>query len=53
MSMKNMFEKSQFNQDISEWDVSNITDMSCLFKNIRDYTLSDYQIKLRNVKYVS
>jgi surface protein len=28
-----MFEGSNFNQDISKWDVSNVTDMDLMFKN--------------------
>jgi len=28
-----MFENSEFNQDISEWDVSAVTDMSSMFKD--------------------
>lgn len=31
--MSSLFSKSQFNQDISSWDVSNVTDMSNMFSN--------------------
>ena len=30
----NMFYNSQFNQDISNWNVSNVTDMSWMFNSM-------------------
>ena len=26
-----------FNQDLSSWDVSNVTDMSCMFENCKSF----------------
>jgi hypothetical protein len=31
--MGSMFEGSYFNGDISQWNVSNVTNMSCMFKD--------------------
>ncbi|MEI6590643.1 MAG: BspA family leucine-rich repeat surface protein, partial [Actinomycetes bacterium] len=36
-SMSAMFNSSKFNQDISSWDVSNITDFSNMFEAARDF----------------
>jgi len=31
--MEDMFSYSEFNGDISQWNVSNVTSMSCMFLN--------------------
>ena len=36
-TMAHLFEKSNFNGDISKWDTSNVTDMNYVFKSIKNY----------------
>jgi hypothetical protein len=43
--MENMFEGSQFDEDISDWDVSRVVTMKRMFKHsLFDRDISDWEI---------
>jgi surface protein len=47
--MYGMFEFSVFNKDISQWDVSNVTDMETMFKHSKfNKDISQWDIKKAN-----
>ena len=35
------WDASSFNQDVSEWDVPNVTDMSCMFYGASSFSQDD------------
>lgn len=53
-NMSGAFYKASFNQDISHWDVSNVTDMSRIFEEARNFNNGGAQLswgdKTQNVK---
>ena len=50
-----MFQSGKFNQDISSWDVSNVTSMSYMFGNAREFNqdISSWDVsKVTNMQYM-
>ena len=51
--MSNLFNGTDFNGDISNWDVSNVTDMSYMFYNCNNFNKDISQWDVSSIKYNS
>ena len=52
--MRSMFDNSEFNGDISDWDVRNVTDMMYIFRNAKfNGDISSWNVeKVTDMKYM-
>ena len=48
--MSSLFEETDFNGDISKWDVSNVTDMNYIFTNCKSFNQDISNWDVSNVK---